>query len=180
MLCVRVPLGSWKAKAIWHERALTILLLQTYGGASALCQMLGKALGSVSGTVCGLSRGRGQHSYCWKASLHSLYQMHLGRNVWAMDYGCWGKSLAEIMVRRIQQLAKTSAGQLGDEALGWMGSPVSLDSCMMHPVGWCSLSVARYSCMVFAWVGQEPCHPFASLSLSHLCSWFRNMESSNY
>lgn len=59
-----------------------------------------------------------------------------------MDFGFWGSSLAEIMLCRVQQLAKTSAGPPGDEALGWMGNPISLDSGMMHPVGWYSLSVA--------------------------------------
>ena len=64
MLCVRVPLGSWKAKATRHERALTILLLQADEGARAPCQTLGRASGPVAGFMQGLSGGRGEHPYC--------------------------------------------------------------------------------------------------------------------
>lgn len=64
MLYVRVPLGSWKAKATQHERALTILLLQVCGVARALCQMLGRASGAVAGFMHGLAGGRGERLYC--------------------------------------------------------------------------------------------------------------------
>lgn len=64
MLCVRVPLRSWKAKATRHERALTILLLQVGGVARARCQMPGRALGEVAGFLHGLPGGRGEHLYC--------------------------------------------------------------------------------------------------------------------